>query len=136
MNLPTKIQDIINGKSGVCNNIGKSGAGVYLYGDMVLKVQKMGPEAENEVTMLRWLKDKIPVPEILEHICENEYSYVLMNKCTGNMACDAYFMMRPKLQVELLAEALHSLWEGIQRRLSESFYAPKTSYDGRGKRYT
>ena len=111
MNLPTKIQDIINGKSGVCNNIGKSGAGVYLYGDMVLKVQKMGPEAENEPTMLRWLKDKIPVPEILEHICENEYSYVLMNKCTGNMACDAYFMMRPKLQVELLAEALHSLWE-------------------------
>lgn len=111
MNLPNIIQNIVNDKNSVRNCIGKSGAGVYHYGDMVLKVQKNSREAENEVQMLRWLKDKIPVPDIIEHICENGYSYILTNKCTGKMACDSYFMMRPKLQVELLAETLHSLWE-------------------------
>lgn len=33
-----------------------------------------------------------------------------MNKCAGKMACDPFFMMKPKRQVEILAEALHKLW--------------------------
>lgn len=122
MNLPNIIQNIIKDRSCVQDNIGMSGAGIYLYRDMVLKIQKMDLEAENEVAMLQWLKGKIPVPEIIEHIHENEYSYILMNKCTGKMACDPYYMMQPKLQVELLAEALHSLWgvsiQGCPSRLT------------------
>lgn len=110
MNLPNKIQEIVNTRNHVRDDVGKSGAGVYLYEDMVLKVQRIDPEAENEVSMLKWLRGKIPVPNIIEHICENGYSYILMNKCAGKMACDPYFMERPWQQVELLAEALHSLW--------------------------
>lgn len=110
MNLPNKIQDIINRKNYVRDDVGKSGAGVYLYEDMVLKIQKIDAEAENEASMLQWLSGKLPIPSIIEHICDNGYSYILMNKCAGKMACDPYFMKRPKQQVELLAEALHSLW--------------------------
>ena len=110
MNLPNKIQNIIDNKSYACDNVGKSGAGVYLFEDMVLKIQTVDAQAENEVKMLHWLNGKIPVPEIIEHIYENEYLYILMNKCTGKMACDSYFMMRPKQQMELLAEAMHRLW--------------------------
>ena len=87
-----------------------SGAGVYLFEDMVLKIHKIDAETVNEAKMLTWLKGKIPVPDIIEHICENGYSCILMNKCTGKIACDPVFMMQPKRQVELLAEALYSLW--------------------------
>lgn len=110
MNIPNIIQNIINNRSCVRDDIGMSGAGVYLYEDMVLKIQNIDSEAENEVAMLQWLKGKIPVPHIIEHTHENGYSYILMNKCAGKMASDPLFMMQPKLQAELLAEVLHSLW--------------------------
>ena len=87
-----------------------SGAEVYLFDDMVLKIQDAGTEAENEIKMLRWLNGKIPVPNIIEHTTENECSYILMTKCDGNMACDPRYMEDPKLQVQLLADTLHMLW--------------------------
>ena len=80
--------------------------------------------------MLTWLKDKIPVPHIIEHINENGYSYILMNKCMGMMACDSKFMNNPGVQAELLAEAITKLWNldikecpckwPLQRRLNEA----------------
>lgn len=128
MEIPKKIQEIINDLNGTRDTIGKSGAGVYLYPDFVLKIQKESMEADNEITMLTWLNGKIPVPKIIEHIRENGYIYILMNKCTGNMACDPKFMTQPKKQAEQLAEALQMLWsvntEGcpcqwpLQRRLN------------------
>ena len=111
MDIPNKIQNILKDKLCIQDTIGKSGAGVYIYEDMVLKIQKADAEAENEVKMLHWLQDKLPVPRIIEHIHENEFSYILMNKCTGKMACEPYYMKQPKHQVELLSQALHSLWE-------------------------
>ncbi len=130
MEIPKKIKDIIYNTNGTRDKIGKSGAGVYLYPDFVLKVQKAGTEAENEVAMLTWLNGKIPVPRIIEHISENGYAYILMNKCTGKMACDQNYMMQPKRQAELLAEVLHTLWNidtagcpcswPLQRRLDQA----------------
>lgn len=110
MNLPNKIKNIIKNRNYICDHVGMSGAGVYLFEEMVLKIQKIDAEAENEAKMLKWLIGKIPVPDIIEHIDENGYSYILMNKCAGKMACDSLFMMQPKRQAELVAEALHSLW--------------------------
>lgn len=110
MKLPDKLKQYIGNKSYICDQIGMSGAGVYIFDDMVLKIQDAGTEAENEIKMLRWLSGKIPVPNIIEHIDENECSYILMSKCDGIMACDPYYMEEPKLQARLLADTLHMLW--------------------------
>lgn len=110
MKIPAKIQKIIQDQSYVTDKTGMSGAGVYIFSDMVLKIQKKSCESENEVTMMRWLNGKIPTPNIIEHTNENGYSYILMNKCTGMMACDPYFMEKPLKQIDLLAEALRHLW--------------------------
>lgn len=87
-----------------------SAAGVYLFDDMVLKVQNEDEESVNEMQMLSWLNVKIPVPDIIEQISENGYSYILMSRCQGKMACDSYYMERPVLLVNLLADALNKLW--------------------------
>lgn len=110
MNIPKKIRDCIKHKRYTQDKIGKSEAGVYLFDDFVLKIQNVSDESENEVAMLCWLNGKIPVPNIIEHIRENECSYILMNRCCGKIACDPYYMGKPKLQAELLADALQMLW--------------------------
>ncbi len=110
MYLPKKIQHYINNRKYTKDVIGMSASGVYLFDDMVLKIQKNDPEADNEAQMLRWLQGKIPAPDIIEHIAENECSYMLMSRCQGKMACDPYYMERPKLLAELLADTLQKLW--------------------------
>ena len=110
MTFPKKIQEYIGEKISIKDAVGKSASGVYLFDDMVLKISKIDCESANEAQMLSWLKGKIPVPNIIEHISENECSYLLMSKCKGKMACDPYYMRQPKKLVELLAEALHRLW--------------------------
>lgn len=110
MYLPIGIQGVIGQRKHQIDTIGLSGAGVYIYDDIVLKVQKTSPEAENELKMLAWLDKKLPVPQIYEHICENGYMYIIMDKCSGMMACDSHFMANPKHQTQLLAGALQLLW--------------------------
>lgn len=92
------------------DTIGKSGAGVYVFDDLVLKIQPVSEESENEVAMLRWLNGKIAVPNLIEHIIENERSYILMSKCRGSMSCAEEYMANPKKQTKLLAAALRQIW--------------------------
>lgn len=87
-----------------------SAAGVYLFDDMVLKIQSEDAESINEAEMLRWLNVKIPVSNLIEQISENGCSYILMSRCQGKMACDPYYMERPMLLVDLLVDALNGLW--------------------------
>lgn len=110
MYLPEKIRSAIGQRKHQIDTVGLSGAGVYSYDDIVLKVQKISPEAENELSMLAWLSNKLSVPRIHEHIIENGYMYIIMDKCSGMMACDPYFMERPQQQIKLLARSLHQLW--------------------------
>ena len=110
MNLPMIFDKYINQKHFHFDRIGKSNSSVYLFDDFVLKVQLSSIEAENELQMLQWLKDKIKVPDVIEHTIENGYSYILMAKCTGDMSCSEKYMTAPIKQAELLAEVLHQLW--------------------------
>lgn len=87
-----------------------SAAGVYLFENMVLKIENENAESINEAEMLRWLNGKFPVPNIIEQISENGCSYILMSRCQGKMACDLCYMDRAKLLIELLADTLHKLW--------------------------
>lgn len=111
MEISGKIQTIIAKKCGNQTQIGLSGASVYIYDDMVLKVQPYSDESEREIAMMRWLAGKLPVPRIIEHKNANKLSYLLMEKCSGQMACSDQYMLQPTQQAELLAQALHELWD-------------------------
>ena len=110
MNLPKVIDQHINKKEFKADVIGKSNAGVYIFDDMVLKIQPISVETENEIQMLTWLNGKINVPQIIEQISENRCSYILMTKCDGFMSCAEQYMRNPAKQVEILAETLFKLW--------------------------
>lgn len=87
-----------------------SGASVYLFDDMVLKVQASSVEAENEYAMLRWMDGKLPVPKIIEYENTNKLSYLLMSRCAGEIACCDSLMSEPKKLARLLSETLQLLW--------------------------
>ena len=111
MEIPNKIKDLIQNKTGIKDTVGLSGACVYLFDNMVLKIQENGPETENEYKMMVWLKDKLPVPEIIEHEKTNKLSFLLMSRCSGETACADRFMAQPKRQATLLADALQEIWK-------------------------
>lgn len=111
MEIQSKIQDIICKKYGDKSKIGLSGASVYIYDDLVLKIQAQNDESDREYNMIRWLEGKLPVPKIIEHINANKLSYFLMSKCSGKMTCDHEYMEQPKHHAELLAGALNDIWQ-------------------------
>ena len=61
MTLPEMIRRSLRAGEYRREGIGMSGSAVLVYPDQVLKMQPDGPEARNEVFMLRWLKDRLPV---------------------------------------------------------------------------
>lgn len=89
--LPQAIQDILKQKQAVIDEVGLSNANILLYEDMVLKVEAHRDESNHEHTMLDWLADKLPVPQILQSIQETEYNYLLMSRAKGEFACSDYW---------------------------------------------
>ena len=110
MILPDRIQSMVSDRPYVCDQIGLSGSEIRLYDEMVLKIGPRRPDTENGVRMMRWLHGKLPVPEVLAFEEDRERQYVLMSKVHGKMACDSFYMTRPKALIPLLAEALRMLW--------------------------
>lgn len=109
--IPNTIQKIIGDEKYNIDDIGMSGSSVYVFEDKVLKVQDTGIESKNEFLMMKWLKGKLLIPEVLVYEEEDAKSYLLMSKISGVMACDNYYMNVPQLLTDLLAEAIHMLWE-------------------------
>lgn len=105
------IQKIIEDEEYNVDNIGMSDSSVYLFADKVLKIQTADEEAENEYLMMKWLRGKLVIPEVLAYEKNNGRSYLLMSRIRGVMACDDFYMDNPELLIELLAKAIHMLWE-------------------------
>ncbi|MBR1931217.1 MAG: aminoglycoside 3'-phosphotransferase [Lachnospiraceae bacterium] len=110
MELPKKIVQLISGESYQTDEIGMSDSAVLLFKDKVLKVQVCGEEAGNEYELYKWLKGKLPVPQILAYEVEGNRAFLLMSKCHGKMSCDEAYMRDPRRQIRLLAKALKQLW--------------------------
>lgn len=110
MYLPKRIEAYLQKMSFSKDEVGKSAADVYLFDQMVLKIQELDEEAKNEYAMLRWLEGKLPVPKVLCYEEEEGKSYILMTRCQGEGLCSTYYMERPKEQARLLAQALKMLW--------------------------
>lgn len=109
--IPYKINEIIKNEKYNMDNIGMSDSSVLIFSDKVLKIQDANEETENEYLMMRWLNGKLPIPEIIACEKDNGKSYLLMSKLGGAMACDDFYMNEPELLMELLAKAIHMLWE-------------------------
>lgn len=96
--------------------IGESGAFTFLVTkkkapNRYLKIAplKLEISMQKEVELLKWLKGKLPVPEVLLFICDTEYEYLLMSEVKGVYACDAAFGNDMPNMVRLLAEGLRMI---------------------------
>lgn len=97
MQLSEKLKSIIGDKPFTVDEIGMSNSQVICFDNMVLKIEKQSEESNNEVTMMNWLKDKLPVPEILHYEQSNNMNYLLMSRVDGEMLCSNNFnkLFRP-----------------------------------------
>lgn len=110
MKLPEVIRRSLTATEYRTEDIGRSGSAVLVYPTQVLKIQPDGEEARNEARMLRWLRDKLPVPAVEAWTVEEGTVYLLMERCGGAMACDEGCLADPDALVQLLANALKALW--------------------------
>ncbi|MBP5417451.1 MAG: APH(3') family aminoglycoside O-phosphotransferase [Clostridiales bacterium] len=119
--LPEAIREKVSGKDFRIDDLGKSGSRIFLFDDCVLKCEKiLDPAAEEAepfredqdqtVEVMRYLKGKLPVPEVLAYEKDETYRYLLMSRIPGNVACDPYYMEHPKEMIPILADALKLLW--------------------------
>lgn len=108
--LPGSIRERIAGKAFHTDDVGMSKAQVMVFDDCVLKIAPYRKENEETVRVMRWLENRLPVPKVLCYECDGERQYLLMSRMPGKMACDAYFLERPRELAERLAEAIRMLW--------------------------
>lgn len=110
MILPKAILAAVGERPYKLDEIGMSGSQVLIFDDMVLKVQPESAEAQAERSMLDWLRDKLPVPEIYAHEMSDGRSYLLMSRLQGKMCCDLSLINDPKKLVTVLCDGLNKLW--------------------------
>lgn len=125
MYIPKPILKLVDDAPYTCDNIGKSGSAVLCYPDAVLKIEPKNEKFALSVSMLRWLQEKLPVPEVLCSMTEGDRQYLLMSRIRGKMACDPIFTRNPEDLARRLAEVLRLLWSvdisgcPKERRLSD-----------------
>lgn len=110
LDLPSNIKSLIENKPFMVDTIGMSGNHVLLFEDMVLKIEDSSEAVSEQVQMMRWLKDKLPVPKVLAYEEMDGKSYLLMSKIGGQMSCDTYYLEHPQMLLEGLALGLRMLW--------------------------
>ncbi len=109
--LPRSISNKIDGLSWTCDDIGMSGSTILLFDEMVLKIEKTSRFSEHERMLLDWLGGKLPIPQIIETEIQDGYSFLLMSKLSGEMACSDDSMRNMKDTVKALANGLKMLWQ-------------------------
>lgn len=88
-----------------------SGAQVFLFPETVLKIGAKSPLTDGMVGVMRWLEGRLPVPRVIVYEETDDTEYLLMTRVRGKMACDGEYLARPDKLVDLLAEAVHMLWQ-------------------------
>ena len=99
-NLPSSIKNLINGKPYMVDSFGKSGSGVFVFDDCVLKIvdarnKLIREHNETSVQVMRWLEGKLSVPKVICYEADNNFQYLLMTRISGKMSCDEYYLEHP-----------------------------------------
>ena len=93
-----------------CQSIGLSGDKVIMFDNSVLKIRKTSPESEREVSAMKWLEGKLPVPHVICHEDRDGFSYLLMSRVRGRMLCDGRILHNRNRLMKSAAAALKMLW--------------------------
>ena len=113
--LPASIKKLIASKPYTVDSFGKSGSGVFVFDDCVLKIvdarnKLIRENNESSVQVMRWLEGKLPVPKVICYEADNDFQYLLMSRISGKMSCDEYYLEHPRELCRLLAQAFKMLW--------------------------
>lgn len=108
--IPDNIKRLVADKPFCDDNIGMSQSSVYLFDDMVLKIENHTEQNDITIDMINWMSDKLPVPKVICYEIENGKSYTLMSRIKGRMTCDKQLMEQADTTVSLLADGLKMLW--------------------------
>ena len=104
--LPKAIRKYIEGREYTIDDMGKSGSKILIFEDMVLKITDKPCDDKDAVEMMCWLEGKIPAPHVIVFEEDDSYSYLLMTRVRGKVACDKYYLERPKELVPLLSKSV------------------------------
>lgn len=110
MFIPESIACHLPDQSASMDDMGRSGASVWMYPDRVLKIQPDGPLAAWEPTILRWLQGRLPVPRLIADSCVDGTRYLLMSRMPGRYLCDEAILDDQDRLAALVADALRTLW--------------------------
>ena len=108
--LPENIASKIAGMKWACDDIGMSKATIMIFDAMALKIEKTSRSSEYERNILGWLDGRLPAPRIIEAESRDGYSFLLMTKLPGEMACSENSLRNIADTVKALADGLKILW--------------------------
>ncbi len=141
--LPSSIKKLVANKPYTVDSFGKSGSGVFIFDDFVLKIVDARDNllrAHNDISVqvMRWLQGKLPVPKVLAYEADDDFQYLLMSRISGKMSCDEYYLEHPRELCRLLAQAFKMLWSvdlagcprerTIEKLLEEAKYRVENSF--------
>lgn len=106
---PQSIAEKIAGKPCVSDTVGESDSTVLIFEDAVLKIEPTNCNANREYAALRWLQNRLPVPEILDFAQADGQNFLLISKLRGAMASDQ-IADSVEDTVKALADGLQLLW--------------------------
>lgn len=110
MLLPNEVREHIHGMTLVKNNIGYSKAKIYRVADLkrelFLKIEEKNEEFSHEQRVMKWLHNRLPVPEIINISQAEGEEYLLMSKVNGIMSCERTKLLNPKETIKALANGI------------------------------
>lgn len=92
------------------NRVGMTESVVLTFDEYVLKIEKTYEESNNEIRMLNWLQNRLPVPKVISFTQKDGYNYILMSKVKGLMLFDDEILKDPFNAAKLLADGIKMLW--------------------------
>ena len=83
LQVPSNIKVLIDKKPFVVDDIGMSGTQVFIFDDMVLKIEDIPSSMAKQVQVMQWLEGKLSVPRVIAYEEKNGKCYLLMSRIGG-----------------------------------------------------
>jgi kanamycin kinase/aminoglycoside 3'-phosphotransferase-3 len=108
--LPEGIKEILQEQEYTIDSIGRSNSHIWIFDELVLKIESKSKQAKNEYQMLKWMKENIIVPNIKGYAVDTKNQYLLMTRFKGQMLSDLFLTNDGEVCIKLLAKGLKTLW--------------------------